>query len=224
MELSIIDVIIVLSLSAMFGGIILFELRHSFRKKENAAETLNLSKIMSYNTVQGDLIELALKGEFDFIGHGANCQNVMGAGIALAVKEAFPRAYEADRDYPISTGIRRLGNYSCWLSMMVERQTKLVDLCGVINFYTQTTPGATFDVDACRLSFRKFATEWGGNDFRLGIPLIGCGIGGATWEEVEPLVIEELVPYFRVTVVEFIPPRQLEKRIREHQSDQITDA
>lgn len=44
----------------------------------------------------GDLLQLALAGEFDVIVHGCNCFGDMGKGIALAVKQQFPEAYQAD--------------------------------------------------------------------------------------------------------------------------------
>ncbi|HPI82859.1 MAG TPA: hypothetical protein PK122_06550, partial [Candidatus Paceibacterota bacterium] len=39
--------------------------------------------------IQGDLIELAKQGHFEVITHGCNCQNVMGAGIAVPMKQNF---------------------------------------------------------------------------------------------------------------------------------------
>ncbi|AGO47535.1 macro domain containing protein [Cellulophaga phage phi4:1] len=39
--------------------------------------------------VEGDLIEMALNGDFDVIGHGCNCHCVMGAGIAPQMAKAF---------------------------------------------------------------------------------------------------------------------------------------
>ena len=47
--------------------------------------------------VIGDLIQLALAGSFDVIVHGCNCQCAMGKGIALAIKQQFPEAYDADQ-------------------------------------------------------------------------------------------------------------------------------
>lgn len=44
---------------------------------------------MSYTEVNGDLIKLAKRGEFDVIGHGCNCFCTMGAGIAPQMAEAF---------------------------------------------------------------------------------------------------------------------------------------
>ena len=46
--------------------------------------------------ITGDLIKLALEGEFDVIVHGCNCFCTMGAGIAKTIKQKFPAAYEAD--------------------------------------------------------------------------------------------------------------------------------
>ena len=48
--------------------------------------------------VEGDLLKLAIEGVFDVIVHGCNCQCVMGAGIAKAIKKVFPDAYAADRE------------------------------------------------------------------------------------------------------------------------------
>ena len=42
--------------------------------------------------IEGDLIQLALDGEFDLIIHGCNCFCSMGAGIAKSIREIFPEA------------------------------------------------------------------------------------------------------------------------------------
>ncbi len=47
-------------------------------------------------TVRGDLLKLGLDGRFDVIVHGCNCQCVMRAGIALAIRNTFPEAFAAD--------------------------------------------------------------------------------------------------------------------------------
>jgi hypothetical protein len=59
-----------------------------------AAATTTMKK------VRGDLIDLALKGDFDVIVHGCNCLNAMGAGVALTIKKVFPEAYAADCKTP----------------------------------------------------------------------------------------------------------------------------
>jgi O-acetyl-ADP-ribose deacetylase (regulator of RNase III) len=47
--------------------------------------------------VRVDLVKLALDGRFEVIIHGCNCQCVVGAGIAKAIKQTFPEAYNADK-------------------------------------------------------------------------------------------------------------------------------
>jgi len=44
---------------------------------------------MKYQEVNGDLISMALKGDFDVITHGCNCFCNMGAGIAIPMKNNF---------------------------------------------------------------------------------------------------------------------------------------
>ena len=61
-------------------------------------------------TRSGDLIALALAGEFDVIIHGCNCQHTMGAGIAKQIKAHFPAAYAADCATP--KGASKLGQTS----------------------------------------------------------------------------------------------------------------
>ena len=47
-------------------------------------------------TVRGDLLALAIAGDFDVIIHGCNCLHTMSAGIAKSIKHQFPAAYDAD--------------------------------------------------------------------------------------------------------------------------------
>lgn len=43
----------------------------------------------NYREVEGDLIDLALKGEFNVIGHCTNAHCVMGGGIAVPMRQIF---------------------------------------------------------------------------------------------------------------------------------------
>jgi O-acetyl-ADP-ribose deacetylase (regulator of RNase III) len=80
--------------------------------------------------VRGDLIELALAGQFDVIVHGCNCMCAMGAGIAKGIKATFPEAYAADCSTP--KGAReKLGTIS---TARVERDGRVLH---VVNGYTQ---------------------------------------------------------------------------------------
>ena len=44
---------------------------------------------MTYKEIKGDLIKLALSGQFDVITHGCNCYCTMGSGIAPHMHRNF---------------------------------------------------------------------------------------------------------------------------------------
>lgn len=80
--------------------------------------------------VHGDLIKLALAGEFDVIIHGCNCQCAMGAGIAKTIRDVFPEAYQADLA-TVKGSRTKLGTYSC---AAVQRGGTTIT---IVNGYTQ---------------------------------------------------------------------------------------
>lgn len=61
-----------------------------------------------YREVKGNLLKMHKEGHFDYICHGANCQKIMGGGIALQISRQFPLAYEADK-MDMRLSIERLG-------------------------------------------------------------------------------------------------------------------
>ena len=151
----------------------------------------------SYKEVNGDLIKLAKKGEFDLIAHGCNCFATMGAGIAKTIKANFPEAYRADKKYR-ARPLNRLGTSST-ASCKTDDGEKLL----VLNLYTQFLPGPDYNYDAIADSFSNLVRSYKGSEvIRIGIPLIGCGIAGGDWKIVKKIVKSKLKG-FDVTVVKF---------------------
>jgi len=137
------------------------------------------------NIVNGNLIEMALKGEIDVIVHGCNCFNTMGAGFARQIRQAFPSAYEQDRRYTVKGDRNKLGMYS------------QADDDGVIivNGYTQYAYGLNestryVDYDAVRSVFKRVKEEFG--NLRIGYPKIGVGLANGDWEVIKAIIDEEL--------------------------------
>lgn len=135
--------------------------------------------------IKGNLLDIFDKedSELDVIAHGANCFCTMGAGIAAQIKKRYPEAYFADMYYHIPVGsIERLGN----LSSAHNNE--------VYNIYTQWRPGANADYSALRLGLRKLNYLF--KDEKrvqtLGLPLIGCGIGGLEWTNVKQIILDEI--------------------------------
>lgn len=148
--------------------------------------------------VKGDLIELAASGRFDVIVHGANCQCVMGAGIAKTIRERFPEAYDADLQ--TAKGDRsKLGTISC---AQVSRDGGSL---WVVNAYTQFDyrgRGVRVDYEAVRSAMGHVKQRFGGQ--RIGYPKIGAGLARGDWAQLSR-IIDEALQGEDHTLVEYSP-------------------
>jgi O-acetyl-ADP-ribose deacetylase (regulator of RNase III) len=149
-------------------------------------------------TISGDLIQLAENGHFDVIAHGCNCFCTMGAGIAKAVKEIFPAAFEADK--ATQRGDRaKLG--TCSFAEIALGSSSLV----VVNAYTQFDwlgRGPKVDYAAVRSCMGWIKRHYSGR--RIGLPRIGAGLAGGDWPTIAAIIEEELSGE-DVILVEFKP-------------------
>ncbi len=136
--------------------------------------------------IKGDLLALASEGRFDVIVHGANCQGVMGAGIAKSIREVFPEAYDADLQ--TTKGDRaKLGTIS------VARVVRDGRTLWIANAYTQLHyrgPGVRVEYDAVRSAMRRVKQQLAGK--RIGYPRIGAGLARGDWTQLSRILDEEL--------------------------------
>ncbi len=166
-----------------------------------------------YKEIQGDLIKLAKQGNFDIIAQGCNCQNTMGKGIAVGMKESF----SCDK-FPLEQRKYR-GNYNKLgqIDFEVVHRTKGTilqsiediillenfnpeDSIVVVNCYIQFNLGKNLDYLALNLCLRKINFEFKGR--HIGLPHIGCGIGGGNFKFVKAIIKKELKD-MDVTIVKF---------------------
>lgn len=141
--------------------------------------------------LKGDLFDP--NHNFEVILHGCNCFHMMGAGVARLVAMKFPEAVTADKCTNFGD-INKLGKTS-WFEV-----TALPDVYNplIINMYTQFEPGKNFDIKAfelCLRQVRKFFLHK-----RIGMPMVGAGIGGGDWKEIEK-VINKVFNMMDITVV-----------------------
>lgn len=135
---------------------------------------------------QGDLIQLALNGEFDVIVHGCNCHCQMGRGIALTIKKLLPEAYIADCQTPKSDKTK-LGTIS--IAEIVRGDIRFA----VVNAYTQfdwAGEGVKVDYQAIRQVMRVIKQQFTGK--KIAYPKIGAGLAGGDWDIIYPIICEEL--------------------------------
>ena len=135
---------------------------------------------------QGDLIQLALNGEFDVIVHGCNCHCQMGRGIALTIKKLLPEAYIADCQTPKSDKTK-LGTIS--IAEIVRGDIRFA----VVNAYTQfdwAGEGVKVDYQAIRQVMKVIKQQFTGK--KIAYPKIGAGLAGGDWDIIYPIICEEL--------------------------------
>ena len=168
------------------------------------------------NYIKGNLITMALEGNFDVIAHGCNCFCLQGAGIAKQMAKTFKTNYGSyfNKEHFIYSGsINKLGTIdSCSYALSDGEYTKKGDLGNnflegtdtvtIVNAYTQFEPGSNADLTAIRMCFKKMNHIFKGK--HIGLPKIGTGIGGLDWKDVEQIINEEFTDC-ETTVVIYKP-------------------
>ncbi len=169
-----------------------------------------------YQEINGNLISLALEGQFDVVVHGCNCFNNMGAGIAPQMARAFhcdnfPLEQEFNVVYnkhgeeiEIDTYYRGDANKLGQIDYMVksiqdgkvvfpQKESLESRLLTVVNAYTQYGVGKIhkpLDYEALTLCLRKINLIFHG--LHIGLPQIGCGLAGGEWNRVKQIIQNEL--------------------------------
>lgn len=143
----------------------------------------------------GDLIDLALAGEFDVIVHGCNCFNTMGRGIAKSIRDRLPEAFEADQ-MTARGDLTKLGSYSS--ALIIRGEVNFT----VVNAYTQghyRGRGVKADYDAIATVFRQIAADF--PQARIGYPKLGAGLAGGDWGRISHIIDTELAGFDHTLVV-----------------------
>ncbi len=144
---------------------------------------------MIKDTINGNLISAFKENSLDGLVHGCNCFCIMGAGIARSIRDEFPDAYREDlKTTPGSKD--KLGMYS---SLNTEFGT-------IINAYTQYDFGSEkmdCDYSAIKKAFETINVDFASKT--LGIPYIGCGLAGGSWEIVSD-IIDKATPNVNIIV------------------------
>lgn len=142
----------------------------------------------------GDL----LRAEVDALVNAVNCRGVMGKGLALQFKKAFPEvfvAYSAACD----GGTVRIGRVH-----VVERQGSPRF---VINFPTKDDWRKPSKLEFIEAGLLDLVEQVRSRRIKsLAIPALGCGLGGLDWSQVRLMIVEAFATE-NVRVVLFEPER-----------------
>ena len=136
---------------------------------------------MKINYIKGDLLSTT-EG---IIMHGCNAQGVMGSGVALAVRQKYPKAYKRYKE-EIQRGFLGLGDVQ-----LVEVKQNLL----IANAITQEFYGREkklyVSYEAIRECFTTvFEVARGTEVLCISIPKIGAGLGGGDWEVILGIIME----------------------------------
>ncbi len=142
------------------------------------------------NYVQGDATRPHAKGN-KIIAHICNDHGGWGKGFVLAVSKRWPEPEAAYREWH---KVRSKNDFGLGVIQLVQVEPYI----WVANMVAQRgmktgSQGPPIRYEAVRACLTKLAAEAQGLGACVHMPRIGCGLAGGRWEQVEPIILEELV-------------------------------
>lgn len=142
-----------------------------------------------------------LEAPVDALVNTVNTVGIMGKGLALQFKQAYPGNFHA-YESACRHGEVRLGRMFTYETGQLDKPRL------VINFPTKghwRSKSKLSDIEAGLVSLREVIAERRIDS--IAIPPLGCGNGGLDWSDVRPLIVEALgeLPGVRVMVY---PPQE----------------
>lgn len=144
--------------------------------------------------VQGDILE----AQAEALVNTVNCVGVMGRGIALQFKRAFPS------NYKVYAAACKRGEVQPG-RMLVFETGELTGPRYIINFPTKVHWRGKSRIEHIESGLEALVAEIQARDIRsIAIPPLGSGLGGLDWTEVHPLIDRAMseVPDVEVEVYE----------------------
>jgi O-acetyl-ADP-ribose deacetylase (regulator of RNase III) len=151
-----------------------------------------------YREVEGDLFDR--KWGFDAIGHGVNLEGVMGSGIAPSFRRLSETMYGNYRVI-CQQGLMKPGAvYPYYVEENIGEYGQ-PDPFWIYNCATQVKQGPNANYVLIALAAHHMLDHALHNNIRsIGIPRIGCGIGGLEWERVSYILQSIFEPNKFVTL------------------------
>jgi O-acetyl-ADP-ribose deacetylase (regulator of RNase III) len=163
---------------------------------------------------QGDI----LKADAEALVNTVNCVGVMGRGIALQFRKAFPenfKAYEfVCKAHQVQPG-----------KMFMYDLNRLYNPRLIINFPTKRHWKNKSRIEDIKAGLGDLINVVRQQQIHsIAIPPLGCGLGGLNWEEVRPLIIEafQSVPEVDVLLFEPVGTPQATAMVRENKVPKMT--
>lgn len=156
---------------------------------------------MSLQYKEGCLIDALASGEVQAIGHQANCFHTMNSGVAKAIRQAYPGAYDADVEQTVKGDLGKMGNFSIYQVRDGEGNPGglIYNLYGQYNYGYDSKGYTNYEALESAMWGMRNDLLTGNNLRRIGFPKIGSGLGGGDWRTIEE-IISVVFDGFEVTV------------------------
>jgi O-acetyl-ADP-ribose deacetylase (regulator of RNase III) len=140
-----------------------------------------------------------LAAEAEALVNPVNCAGVMGRGLALQFRAAFPENFAADRA-ACRRGEVRVGEMFVYPLPPAERPRF------IINFPTKEHWRAPSRMEYIDAGLAALLDEVRRRGIRsVAVPPLGCGLGGLDWAEVRPRIERAFVSMPEVRVLLYEP-------------------
>jgi O-acetyl-ADP-ribose deacetylase (regulator of RNase III) len=140
-----------------------------------------------------------LEAEVEALVNTVNCVGVMGKGVALQFKKAFPENFAFYR-------------MACERGDVVPGRMFLfptAQLTGpefIINFPTKRHWRDKSRIEDVETGLNDLRAVIEKNDIKsVALPALGCGNGGLNWDDVQPLIEHKLGPVQNVLLQVYLP-------------------
>ncbi len=143
----------------------------------------------------GDL----LASDAEALVNTVNTVGVMGKGLALQFKKAFPENYAAYRS-ACQSGKLRIG------SMFITSVSTLAGVRFIVNFPTKRHWKDSSRMEDIEAGLAALAGEIRNRNIRsIAIPPLGCGLGGLQWSEVKKRIENTFMDFADVDILLYAP-------------------
>nr|WP_222427079.1 macro domain-containing protein [Hyella patelloides] len=149
-------------------------------------------KIIEYK--QGNL----LKENTEALVNAVNCVGVMGKGIALQFKQAFPENF---KQYKKACGAKKVQP-----GQMFTTSTDKLFPKYIINFPTKRHWRGKSKIEDIESGLKALVESVKQFDIKfIAVPPLGCGNGGLNWAQVKSMIVNAFVELPDIQVVIFEP-------------------
>lgn len=126
-----------------------------------------------------------IQADVEALVNTVNTVGVMGKGIALAFKKAFPNNYKIYRQL--------CENKEFNIGDLLITNTGQIRPKIIVNFPTKKHWRARSQIEFIEIGMKKLVKEINEKQIKsIAIPPLGCGNGGLNWNEVKVIILREL--------------------------------